>query len=234
MTMSITTFTIGNYKILILYPDTLHSISSQVISFMEDTLLPKDVNLVQIAPGQAFSAQIYVAIIIGIIIAIPIVFTEAFAFIGPALLYQEKKVLKNIIFPSVFLFLTGCFFSYYLIIPYTIEFLYKYGESMMVTSFFDISLFISFVMQMLIVFGFSYQMPVIMWALTKTKIVKSLFWKNNFRYVVIILIVLGAIITPDGSGITLWFVAGPMILLYIIGVLLAEFGINKNDKKLQS
>ncbi len=227
MTMSVTTFNFGNFKIPIIYPDVLHNISSQIISFMKDTLLPKNVSLIQIAPGQAFSAQIYVAIITGIVVALPIVFLEIYSFIGPALLPKEKIILQKITLPSIFLFLGGCFFSYYIVIPYTIEFLYKYGESMTVTSFFDISLFISFVMQMLIVFGFSYQMPVIMWALTKTRFVKPLFWKKNSRYIIIMIVIIGAIITPDGSGITMWFFAGPIVMIYLVGLLLIEFRFSK-------
>ena len=228
MTMSITTFDFGDYRMPILYPDTLHNISSQIVSFMKDTLLPKDVNLIQISPGQVFSAQIYVAIVTGTIIALPIVFAEVFAFISPALKHHEKRVIKSILLPSIFLFFAGCIFSYYVVIPYTIEFLYKYGESMTVVSFFDVSLFISFVMQMLMVFGFSYQLPLVMWGLTKTNLVKPRFWKKNFRYVMIILVIIGAIITPDGSGISMWFVTGPLIFLYAIGLLLIELRFNKN------
>ena len=228
MTMNITTFDFGGYKMLILYPDMLHNISSQIISFMKDTLLPKNVSLIQISPGQAFSAQIFVAIVTGVIIALPIVFAEVFAFISPALKHHEKKVIKNIMLPSILLFLAGCFFSYYVVMPYTIEFLYKYGESMTVVSFFDVSLFISFVMQMLMVFGLSYQLPLVMWGLTKTNLVKSMFWKKNFRYVMIILVIIGAIITPDGSGVSMWFVTGPLIFLYVIGLLLIELKIDKN------
>lgn len=228
MTMSITTFDFGGYKMLIFYPDTLHNISSQIVSFMKDTLLPKNVSLIQISPGQAFSAQIYVAIVTGVIVALPIVFAEVFAFLSPALKPHEKKAIKSILLPSIFLFLAGSFFSYYVVIPYTIEFLYKYGESMTVISFFDVSLFISFVMQMLMVFGFSYQLPLVMWGLTKTNLVKPMFWKKNFRYVMIILVIIGAIITPDGSGVSMWFVTGPLIFLYVIGLLLIELRFDKN------
>lgn len=227
MTMSITTFDFGDYKMLMLYPDMYHSVSSQIISFMKDTLLPKNVSLIQISTGQAFYAQIYVALVTGVIITLPLVFAEVFAFISPALKHHEKKVIKNILLPSIFLFLAGCFFSYYIVIPYTIEFLYKYGVSMTVTSFFDVSLFISFVMHMLMIFGFSYQLPLIMWALTKTKFVESRFWKKNFRYIMIILVMIGAIITPDGSGVSMWFVTGPLIFLYVIGLLLIELKLNK-------
>src|SRR4051812_13856793 len=72
MTMSITIYNFGGYRMPILYPDSIHNISIQIISFMRDTLLPKGVVLIQVSPGQALSAQIYVAIIVGLIVSLPI------------------------------------------------------------------------------------------------------------------------------------------------------------------
>jgi sec-independent protein translocase protein TatC len=222
MTMSISMINISDYQIPILYPNSMHSISIQIIILMKNTILPKTVTLIQVAPGQAFIAQIYVAIILGIIVALPIMLRELSGFIGPALYYQEKKIIKNVIIPSIILFIAGCFFSYYLVIPYTIEFLYKYGESMGVASFFDITQFILYVINMLILFGFAYQLPLIMWVLTKIKIVNQHFWGNNFRFAILFLVILGAFITPDGSGVTMWFVVGPLLLLYIIGMIVVK------------
>jgi sec-independent protein translocase protein TatC len=75
--------------------------------------------------------------------------------------------------------------------------LYKYGESIGVSTFFNISEFIPFIMQFLLVFGFSYQLPIIMCAITQFKIVKPMFWGNNLRYVIIIIVIFAAVITPD-------------------------------------
>jgi sec-independent protein translocase protein TatC len=61
-----------------------------------------------------------------------------------------------------------------------------------------------------------------MWAITLFNIVEPKFWRNNLRYMIIIIVIFGAIITPDGSGITMWFVAGPMLLLYLLGMLFIE------------
>lgn len=228
MTMSITIFNFGGYKIPILYPDSLHSISVQIISFMRDTLLPKSVILIQVTPGQAFSAQIYVAIIVGLVVSMPIMYREIIAFVGPALHLHERRVIKNIAFPAIFLFVAGCLFSYYVVLPYTIEFLYRYGQAMDVASFFEISQFISFSMLILLLSGFSYQFPLLIWVLTKTKVVKPRFWRNNIRYLIVILILFGAVITPDGSGVTMWFVIGPMLLLYVIGTLVVELRLGNS------
>jgi len=55
------------------------------------------------------------------------------------------------------------------------------------------------------------------------------FWRDNFRYAVIILAIFGAIITPDGSGVTMWFVAGPMLVLYVAGMLIVERRATKTN-----
>jgi sec-independent protein translocase protein TatC len=61
-----------------------------------------------------------------------------------------------------------------------------------------------------------------MYGVALTDAVSPRFWRDNFRYAVIIVIVFGAVITPDGSGITMWFVAGPMLALYVAGMLIVE------------
>jgi sec-independent protein translocase protein TatC len=155
-------------------------------------------------------------------------FREIVAFVAPALDCQERRIIKNITFTASILFLAGCFFSYCFVLPYTIEFLYRYGQSMDVSSFFEITQFISFSMMILLVFGFSYQFPLLIWVLTKTKVVRPRFWRDNMRYIVIMLVLFGAFITPDGSGVTMWFVIGPMLLLYVIGTLVVELRFGNN------
>jgi sec-independent protein translocase protein TatC len=91
------------------------------------------------------------------------------------------------------------------------------------STFFNVSEFIPFVMQFLLIFGLSYQLPIIMGATAQFKIVKPTFWRNNLRYAIIIVVIFAAVITPDGSGITMWFVAAPMLLLYLIGMMLTKW-----------
>lgn len=222
MTLSVTVINFNGFHFLVLYPNSFNSISVQTISFIKYDLLPSNVNLIQTTPGQAFTAQMYVSIIIGIVGSLPVIIGELFAFVGPALHSYERKIIRRIVAPVIALFIIGCLFSYFIVIPYTLEFLYHYGQSMGVESFFEITPFIIFVTNLLIIFGFTYQLPIVMWTVTKTKLVNPDFWKKNLRYMLIIVIVIGAIITPDGSGITMWFVVGPMMLLYFIGMTIIQ------------
>ena len=229
MTFSISIFDFNGYKIPLLYPGPLNNLATQIIHTMKENLLPKNVNLIQLTPQGAFLTEIYVAALIGITLAVPITIRELTAFVGPALNQHEKAIIKKITTPAIGLFAIGCLFSYFFVIPNTLNFLYKYGESIGVSTFFNVSEFIPFVMQFLIAFGFSYQFPLIMWAITLFKIVEPTFWRSNLRYMIIIFVVFGAVITPDGSGITMWFVAGPMLLLYVLGMLFIEWKIKRES-----
>jgi len=160
-------------------------------------------------------------------LAVPITIRELTAFVGPALYQHEKAIIKKITTSAIGLFAIGCLFSYFFVIPNTLNFLYKYGESIGVSTFFNVSEFIPFVIQFLIAFGLSYQFPLIMWAITVFKIVEPTFWRSSLRYMIIIFVVFGALITPDGSGITMLFVAGPMLLLYVLGMLFIEWKIKR-------
>lgn len=232
MTLTINMLDFNGYKIPLPYPDPSNNIAIQLIITMKENLLPENVTLIQVAPGQAFFAQIYVAAILGIIMAMPFIVREFVAFIGPGLYQHEKATVKKVTIYAIGLFAIGSLFSYFIVVPYILEFLYLYGESIGISTFFEITEFVPFVMHLLIAFGLSYQLPIIMWASTVSEIVEPRFWRNNLRYVIIIIAIFSAIITPDGSGITMWFIAGPMLLLYVLGILLIERKTKRISPKL--
>jgi Twin arginine targeting (Tat) protein translocase TatC len=205
------------------YPDPFNNVAIQLTSYMQKTLLPSEVKLIQTAPGQAFFAQVYVSLLIGIICSMPIIVKEIFGFISPAIGKQTKKIgIFNVFLPTISLFITGIVFSYILVIPFTLNFLYKYGQAIGVETFLNINDFISFVLQFFLGFGIAFELPIVIYAISLTGLVDPRFWRKNFRYAAFILVIFGAIITPDGSGVTMWFVAGPMITLYLIGMISIE------------
>ena len=116
-----------------------------------------------------------------------------------------------------------------MVIPYILDFLYKYGESAGLVTFLNIMDFVTFVLQFLLAFGLSFQLPMIMYATTASGMTDAKFWRKNIRYAIVIIVIFGAIITPDGSGITMWFIAGPMIALYLGGMAIIE----RKERKLK-
>src|SRR5919198_2519746 len=204
------------------YPDPIHNVSTRLTFYMQDTLLPEGVRLIQIAPGQAFFAQVYVSALIGVIASIPLIAREISAFIAPAISSKTKIGILNVFLPAIALFVAGIVFSYLVVIPFSLNFLYQYGQALNVATFLTINDFISFVMQFFLGFGIAFQLPIVMYGVSLTGAVSPRFWRNNFRYAAIVIVIFGAIITPDGSGVTMWFVSGPMLLLYFAGMLIVE------------
>jgi sec-independent protein translocase protein TatC len=234
-----------NLKVYYPYPNPLNNVALQLTSYMKDTLLPAGVKFIQTAPGQVFFAQVHISLLIGLICSLPIVIKEIFGFISPAFDSSKNKDdsetneedkggmtkdrngkksfsrfrLFKVISPIFLLFLVGIVFSYVLVIPFTLNFLYKYGEAIDAETFLTVNDFVAFVLQFVLAFGIAFQLPVIMYVLSLSGATDSKFWQRNFRYAIIIITVFGAIITPDGSGVTMWFIALPMIALYAIGIL---------------
>ena len=203
-------------------PEPLNNIAAQITDHMKENLVPQDVQLIQTAPGQAFFAQVYIAALVGIMVGMPVIIKELVGFIKPALKENEINVSRSISLPALGLFIAGCAFSYNLVIPYILEFLYRYGESAGLVTFLNVIDFVTFVLQFLLAFGFSFQLPLVMYAISASGAVDADFWRKNIRYAIVVIVIFGAIITPDGSGVTMWFIAGPMIGLYTAGMLLIE------------
>ena len=218
------------------YPalDPINNIAAQITNYMKNNLVPEGVQLIQTQPGQALFAQIYVGALVAIVVGMPVIIKESVGFIKPALKEREIKVTRSIALPALALFITGCVFSYFLVIPYMLEFLYMYGDASGLITFLNIMDFITFVLQYLLAFGVSFQIPLIMYALSMSGIVGDNFWRKNIRYAILAIIVFGAIVTPDGSGVTMWFIAVPMMALYLGGMIIIGHKKRKKDLNLKS
>jgi len=125
LTFHLTPFEFG--QITLYYPtlEPLNNIAAQITNYMTDQLVPEQVQLIQTAPGQAFFAQLYIAALVGILLGMPLIVKELAGFIKPALKEREINVSRSIAVPAIGLFAAGCLFSYYLVIPYILEFLYR-------------------------------------------------------------------------------------------------------------
>jgi sec-independent protein translocase protein TatC len=222
LTFHVTAFDYNGVTLYYPTPNPLDNIAAQVTVEMKNQLIPETVQLIQTAPGQAFFAQIYIAGLLGAVFGMPVIVKELVGFLTPALDRKEIQIIRSITIPAISLFIAGCLFSYFFVTPYILEFLYRYGEASGLVTFLNVIDFVTFVLQFLLAFGISFQLPMIMYAMSASGITDEKFWRRNIRYAIVIIVVFGAIITPDGSGITMWFVAGPMIALYLIGMIIIE------------
>ncbi len=224
--------TINNFSFYFFYPSIYSNLSSQIILFLSHSLIPPGVKLIQTSPGQSLFAQIYVSVLLSVSCSIPVIVNEIFGFVNPAIRTQTRKItVFHFILPITLLFAGGIVFSFLIAIPLMLTFLYQYGQSIGILSFLNINEFINFILQFFIAFGISFQLPLIMYVISLTGLINNRFWIKNFKYALILIIIFGAFITPDGSGITMWFISLPMLLLYLLGILLIKMKI-KNDNKI--
>jgi sec-independent protein translocase protein TatC len=215
-------FLYNDVKLYYPFPDPIHNMASQITNHMKITLVPETVQLIQTAPGQAFYAQVYVAALVGLVLSMPIIVRELTKFIAPAFSDKEIHAIKRVAIPAMALFVAGATFAYFTVIPFMLDFLYQYGESSGLVTFLNVMDFVTFVLQFLLAFGVAFQLPLIMYAATASGLTDAKFWRNNIRYAIVALIIIGAAVTPDGSGVTMWFISGPMIGLYLAGMIILE------------
>ena len=215
-------FLYNGIKLYYPFPEPMHNFAAQITNYMRITLVPPEVQLIQTAPGQAFYAQVYVAALIGVVLSMPIIVRELTGFIAPALSENEKHHIRKIAIPAIVLFASGIVFSYYTVIPFMLDFLYQYGEAAGLVTFLNVMDFVTFVLQFLLAFGVAFQLPLIMYAATVSGLTDAAFWRKNIRYAIVALVIIGAAVTPDGSGVTMWFISGPMIGLYLAGMIILE------------
>ncbi len=207
-------------KITLPYPvPSYNSISALFFKKIQQDLLIKEMELIVTNPLDALWAQIGIALFLAFIITLPLLLYKITSFFSSALSKKEKGSISKALIPSTVLFFAGCCFAYFFLIPATFKFLYPYVLAIGAKPFFVVNQFISLVLMLVLIVGIVFLLPVFMTLLSRFKIVKPETWKKNWRYAVLIFLIMAAIITPDGTGITMMLLALPLILLYFLGYL---------------
>ena len=177
-----------------------------------------------------FSAHIWTSITFGFIIAFPYVLYEFWKFISPGLYSNERKHSRGFITISSVLFLIGVLFGYYVICPLSINFLGTYSVANQVHNDFDLNSYIGLVRASVLASGFIFELPIIIYYLTKIGLVTPDFLKRNRKYALVIVLIIAAIITPPDVASQI-IVAIPVIILYHISIYISNIVIkNKTEK----
>jgi sec-independent protein translocase protein TatC len=203
------------------YPDIFNNTASLILKKMVSDLVPSYVQITMLSPADAFLAEINVSLFMTVILGMPTIVYHLNGFLAPGLRPHEKRLIFMITVPASLLFIFGCMFAYFLITPFTLDFLYSYGVALDLNTFLTIDDFITFVLLFIGAFGLAFELPIIMVGLTSLGVVNHSFWKENWRYAVVGIFIFGAVITPDGSGITMILVALPLLVLYLGGYLVS-------------
>ncbi|MCK5338005.1 MAG: twin-arginine translocase subunit TatC, partial [Bacteroidales bacterium] len=152
--------------------------------------------IINIRMSGQFLTHMYISVMAGVILGFPYILHEIWSFIKPALKQSEKKYSGGAVFVCSVLFLTGVLFSYFLIVPLTINFLGTYQVSEAVANNVSLGSYISTVVSVSLSVGIVFELPVFVFFFTKLGILTPAYLKKNRKYTLVILLIISAIITP--------------------------------------
>ena len=181
--------------------------------------------------SEQFSIHIWVSIVAGIIVAFPYIIWEIWKFVSPGLYKNERKYATGFIIVSSLLFFMGVLFGYYVITPLSVNFLGNYSISDIVDRNFKIGNYISIVKTSVLVAGLFFELPVIIFFLTKMGLVTPDFLKTYRKHAIVLVLILAAIITPP-DVISQIIVTIPIVILYEISIIIAKIIYKKQQKEL--
>ena len=192
-------------------------------------MLPPGGTLVYTDPTEAFMLDIKIALIAGLIIASPAVMSQVWLFVAPGLYAHEKKWAIPFIVMSSFFFVAGAAFSHYVVFPLTWRFFTSFTTDIL-TFMPRIQPAFSLYLRLLLAFGVVFQMPTVVLFLARMGVLTARFMIRNFKYAVLMIVIVSAVVTPDGGGVSLVAMTGPLVLLYIFSIGLAWLvGKKKTD-----
>ncbi|WP_396601564.1 twin-arginine translocase subunit TatC [Algibacter sp. R77976] len=177
-----------------------------------------------------FSADIWTAILGGFIISFPYVIYQLWKFISPGLHSNERKHSRGFIIISSMLFFIGVLFGYYIVTPLSLNFLANYSISTRVDNQIDISSYIALVRSSALASGLIFELPIIIYFLTKVGLVTPEILKKYRKYALVIVLILSAIITPPDIASQV-IVAIPILILYQVSIYISKVVIRNQKKK---
>jgi sec-independent protein translocase protein TatC len=184
--------------------------------------------LIYTSPTGYINMIITLGIYLGVVLAAPVVLYQVWLFIAPWLYKHERRAVSMFVFFSLFLFLAGIAFGYYVMLPYMLKFLIglqgPFKPLISINEYFD------FILIVLLGLGIIFELPVLIFFLALFNIVTPKFLWANLRYAILIIAVVAAIITPTPDATTMLVFMAPMVALYFIGIGVAALVVRRKAK----
>lgn len=172
-------------------------------------------------PLEGWATYFRVSLLLGIAIAMPVIVYQALAFVGPGLRKEERRWVYPLVAGASAMFIAGCAFAYYVELPPALGFLLN-PPGDFAKPVIGVSKYFDFVTRLMLVTGLVFELPLVVMGLAKMGVVKSRQLVGWWRYAIILAFVAAAVVTPSIDPITQALVAGPIIVLYFLGIVLAK------------
>ena len=182
--------------------------------------LPVGTSMIAVEIQETFFTAMKVAFFAGFIISLPVIFWQLWLFLAPGLYDHEKKLVVPFVFFATLMFLLGASFAYYIVVPIGFDFLIAFGNSV-VSVLPSIGKYVGFFTKLLIGFGIAFELPVITFFLAKIGLVNDQMLKDFFRYAVVLIFIVAAVLTPP-DVISQVLMAAPLLILYGVSIYIAK------------
>jgi sec-independent protein translocase protein TatC len=211
------------------------SVAQRLLGFiarpMQDALRKQhlDDRLIYTSPAGMINIIITFGIYLGVVLAAPFVLYQVWLFIAPGLYKHERKAVTGFLFSTVFLFLAGISFGYFIMLPYMLNFLTSFQGPF--RPLISINEYFDFILIVLLGLGVIFELPVLIFFLALFGIVTPKFLWKNLRYAILIIAVVAAIITPTPDATTMLIFMAPMVALYFVGIAVAALVVRNKEKR---
>jgi sec-independent protein translocase protein TatC len=180
--------------------------------------LPPGQNLIGTSVTEAFFVEIKVALAAGLLFSSPVIFYQIWRFIAPGLSGREKKWVLPFVFCATFFFVCGAFFCYRFVLPIAFKYFIEQYESMGVSPAIRIGEYFTFFFRMVLAFSATFELPVFTFFLVRVGIWDYRMMLRSFRYALVVIFVVAAMLTPTPDVINQSLLAIPMMLLYVLSI----------------
>ncbi len=226
------------FDIIILAPSSSDFITYKLLCKLghllaSNALCVNDLHLkiINIKMSGQFLTHMYISIVAGFVLAFPYILWEIWRFVQPAMYEKERKYSRGGVLVSTGLFLLGVVFSYFLIVPLTVNFLGTYNVSSEVANQISLNSYISTVVSVTFAVGVVFELPILVYFLTRIGVITPDFMKKNRKYMFVILLILAAIITPPDMFSQIMVVI-PLWGLYEFSILVSKRVYKRTQEEL--
>jgi sec-independent protein translocase protein TatC len=181
--------------------------------------------------GQPF-LYFKVLMIGGLILALPFVLYQLWKFISPGLYPNERKWVRLVTFFTTFCFILGVLFSYFVMVPFMLNFGAYFGTKLIENKF-DINYYFGFISMMALASGLVFEMPMVSFVLSRFGLLTAKFLRKYRRHSIVVILILAAVLTPTPDPINQLIFAAPLFILYEISILVVAISERKAEKRLE-
>lgn len=180
-------------------------------------------------PSGQITSQIYTILLCGVILAVPYIVWEIWRFIKPGLTVNERKHANGTVLAVSFFFLIGVLFSYFFMLPFSVQFLYSYNP-FGISNEWRLSAYTSMFVQTLLGMGLVFLFPIFAYFLASIGVITPQFLKTYRKHALVVILVLAAVITPSDI-MSMMIAAIPLVILYEFSIYITKYVFNKQIER---